>query len=63
MASFATLAAAEARCRSQIAAKVWINAHAARNFNGAIIARFQRFMSPAKPGEGGWVETTDDSVS
>lgn len=63
MASFATMSAAETRCRAQIVAKVWVNAHAARNQSGAIIARFQRYMSPTQRGEGAWIETTDDSVS
>lgn len=63
MATFATLSAAETRCKSQMVAKVWVVAHAARNQSGAIIARFKRYMSPTQLGEGGWVETTDDSVS
>jgi hypothetical protein len=63
MAAFATLSAAETRCKAQIAAKVWVNAHSGRDQTGQIIARFQRFMSPAQRGEGGWVTTTDDSVN
>ncbi len=63
MASFATLTAAENRCTAQIAAKVWVNAHSARNQSGQIIARFQRYMSPSAPGNGAWIETTDDSVN
>ena len=63
MAAFATMSAAESRCRSQMAAKVWVVAHAARNTSGQIIARFQRYMSPTQRGEGGWVETQDDTVN
>ena len=50
MAAFATLSAAETRCKAHVAAKVWGVAHAARNTTGAIIARFQRYMSPAQRG-------------
>ena len=63
MASFATLSASETRCKAQVAAKVWVVAHAGRNATGAIIARFQRYMSPTQRGEGAWIETTDDSVN
>ena len=63
MAAFLTMAAAGLRCRAQVAARVWVVAHPARNFNGTIIARFQRFMSPSAPGNGGWTETGDDSVN
>jgi hypothetical protein len=63
MSSFATLSAAEARCKSQMAANVWVVAHAARNQSGAIIARFQRYMSPTQRDAGAWIETTDDSVN
>ncbi|TKB72529.1 MAG: hypothetical protein E8D46_13035 [Nitrospira sp.] len=63
MAAFATLSASEARCKAQIVAKVWVTAHAGRNATGAIIARFQRYMSPTQRGEGAWIETTDDSVN
>lgn len=63
MAAFSSLSASETRCKQQIAAKVWVNAHVARNKSGAIIARFQRYMSPTQRTEGGWVETTDDSVN
>ena len=63
MANFASLSAAETRCKAQIVAKVWVNAHAGRNATGAIIARFQRYMSPTQRGEGAWIETTDDSVN
>ena len=63
MASFATMSAAETRCKAQVAAKVWVNAHAGRNAAGAIMARFQRYMSPFQPGAGAWIETTDDSVN
>ncbi len=63
MATFTTITDAEARCRSQITAKVWVNAHAGRNVSGQIIARFQRYMSPTNPGHGAWIETIDDAVN
>ncbi len=63
MAAFASLSAAEIRCKAQMVAKVWIVAHVARNNAGAIIARFQRYMSPTQRGEGGWVETDQDNVN
>ena len=63
MASFTTMSACETRCKAQMVAKVWVVAHAARNTTGQIIARFQRYMSPSAPGNGAWIETTDDSVS
>lgn len=63
MASFATMTASENRCKAQMAAKVWVVAHAGRNMSGAIIARFQRYMSPTQRDAGAWIETTDDSVS
>lgn len=63
MALFANMAAAEIRCRQQMTAKVWLVAHSARNSAGQIICRFQRPMSPATPGEGGWVETAQDNVN
>jgi hypothetical protein len=46
-----------------MAANVWVVAHSARNVNGQIVARFQRFMSPSAPGNGAWIESTDDSVN
>ena len=63
MALFASMSAAESRCRSQIVAKVWVNAHSARDNAGQIICRFQRYMSPTNPGYGAWTTTNDDSVS
>jgi hypothetical protein len=63
VASFSTMSACETRCKAQIAAKVWVNAHSARNITGQIVARFQRYMSPSAPGNGAWIETTDDSVN
>lgn len=66
MALFASLSAAEARCRQQIAAKVWVVAHSARNVLGVIVARFQRYMattSPTTQGHGAWTETDQDNVS
>lgn len=63
MASFATLAVAETRCKAQIVAKVWVNAHSQRDKNGVISVRFQRYMSPTQRGEGGWVESDQDNVN
>ena len=63
MSTFLTTTASETHCKAQIAAKVWVNAHAGRNASGHIVARFQRYMSPAAPGNGAWIETTDDSVN
>ena len=55
--------AAEARARLKVADGTWINAHSAKNFNGTIIVRFQRKMSPgAGAANGAWVESSDDSV-
>jgi len=36
MASFSDIAAAETRCKAQIVAGTWINAHVARDFIGMI---------------------------
>jgi hypothetical protein len=63
MATFTAMADSEIRCKAQMVAKVWVNAHSARNVSGQIIARFQRYMSPSAPGEGAWIETSDDSVN
>jgi hypothetical protein len=63
MAAFATLSAAEVRCRAQMTARVWLVAHSARNSAGQIICRFQRPMSPTQRGEGAWQETADDTVN
>ena len=63
MATFTTMADLEIRCKAQMAANVWVVAHSARNVNGQIVARFQRFMSPSAPGNGAWIESTDDSVN
>lgn len=61
MADFADFAAAEARAVEKVADGTWINAHAARATTGGKIAvRVQRFMSPADPGHGAWVEIVDD---
>lgn len=63
MATFASMTACETRCKAQMAAKVWVVAHAARNIIGQIVARFQRYMSPSAQGAGAWIETQDDSVN
>lgn len=60
MAAFATMAAAEARAVAKVKDKTWVVAHSARDFNGTIIVRFQRFMSPTNPGYGAWVTTDQD---
>jgi hypothetical protein len=65
MGAFATLAAAEERCKSQIAAGVWVVGHSERDANGVIKARFIRYMTTAglaTPARGGWEETDDDTV-
>jgi hypothetical protein len=62
MAAFATMEAAEIRARAKMEDGTWFQAHAARNFSGAIIVRFQRKMSPTNPAYGEWVETTDDAT-
>lgn len=54
---------AEARAREKVADGTWVNAHSEREFEGASAVRFQRFMSPASPGAGAWVETTDTIVT
>ena len=63
MATFSTMASAEARCKAQMVAKVWVVAHSAKDFNGQIICRFQRYMSPAHPDYGAWIETNQDNVN
>lgn len=62
MAAFATMSAAETRAYAKVADKTWINAHAQRNFSGAISVRVQRKMSPTAPAAGAWVELTDDAT-
>lgn len=62
MASFSDEASAEVRCKSQMVTGTWIVAHMARDFNGTIICRFQRPMSPGSPDEGAWQETDQDNV-
>ncbi len=60
---FQDMPEAEARARDLVADGTWPNAHSQRTFLGAPATRFQRFMSPAAPDEGGWVETTDAGVT
>lgn len=62
MAAFASFAAAETRAYAKVADGTWINAHAARQIDGTIAVRVQRFMGPAAPDAGAWVELTDDAV-
>jgi len=59
---FATMADAEIRYKAQVAAGTWIVGSADRNFNGTIICRFQRPMSPTNPDYGAWTETDQDNV-
>lgn len=63
MAAFATTDAAEARCKTQMLAGIWLVAHVERTSAGVIASRFIRPMSAASPTNGGWVETTDDTVN
>jgi len=62
MAAFATMTAAETRCKEQIVAGTWINAHSQRNETGTISVRVQRKMSPTNPDYGGWTVITDDAT-
>jgi hypothetical protein len=64
MASFANLAAAEVRAKAKVADGTWIEAHSCATSAGAPAVRFIRRMTNAfSLGEGGWIETTDDSVT
>ena len=62
MASFATFAAAEVRAYAKVADGTWVNAHGARRFDGTIVVRVQRLLSPAAPDGGEWVEIDQDDV-
>ncbi len=65
-ALFSSMASCETRCRAQMAAKVWVVAHSARNVLGVIVARFQRFMAPTSAttrAYGRWEETDQDNVN
>lgn len=61
MALFASLAAAEVRLRAKIEDGTFVTGHVARDKNGKIIIRVQRFMSPTARAEGGWIELDDDT--
>ncbi len=64
MGAFATMGAAETRAKAGIASGIWINAHAGyTNMGSVICVRVQRFMSPANPSYGEWVEITDDATA
>jgi hypothetical protein len=63
MAAFGTMAAADARAVAKVADGTWINAHSQRGVTGTIGVRVQRKMSAAAPGNGGWVEITDDATT
>ncbi len=63
MAVFATVAAAETRAYAKVADGTWVNAHAARRFDGTIVVRVQRFLSPTAPDGGEWVEIDQDNVT
>jgi hypothetical protein len=57
------MAAAETRAVAKVADGTWINAHAARKQDGTICVRVQRKMAPTTPGNGAWVEITDDGTA
>jgi hypothetical protein len=65
MANFVSLAAAEARAKAKVADGTWIEAHSCYATGTATPAvRFIRKMTTAFAlGEGGWIETTDDTVT
>ena len=66
MASFSSMEAAEQRYKAQMVAKKWVVGHSARDKDGVIVCRVQRYMSQPLDGsteKGGWVTTTDDSVN
>jgi hypothetical protein len=56
-------AAAEAWAVSKTKDHTFVNAHAARDKDGHVIVRFQRYMSPAAPGEGAWITSRDDAAT
>ena len=60
MAAFASFSAAETRAVTLVANGTWVNAHAARRFDGTVVVRVQRFMSPTNPDHGSWVEIDQD---
>lgn len=62
MAAFADMAAAETRAKAKIVDGTWINAHSQRGVTGTIGVRVQRKMSASAPGNGAWVEITDDAT-
>ena len=61
MAAFATVEAAEQRAVEKMTDKTWVVAHSARQFDGTIAVRLQRFLSPTHPDYGAWVEVTSDA--
>lgn len=62
MAAFATFTACETRAYGKRLDGTWINAFACRQKDGTLAVRVQRKMSPSAPGEGAWVEITDDAT-
>ena len=57
-----TYASADARAAAKTADRTWVVAHSCRATIGGLIAvRVIRFMVPGNPGNGGWVELTDDT--
>ena len=62
MAAFADMAAADARAVAKVADGTWVVAHSQRTQAGVIGVRVQRKMSAAAPGNGAWVEITDDAT-
>lgn len=55
-------AEAEARAREKVADGTWVNAHSERDILGAAAVRVQRFMSPANPDNGEWVDILDPAT-
>jgi hypothetical protein len=63
MANLTTFAMAEDRAKAQMAAGTWVVAYACRGESAALYSvRFIRPMSPSAPGNGGWVELTDNTT-
>ena len=64
MASFSSMEAAEQRYKAQMVAKKWVVGHSARDKDGVIVCRVQRYMSQPldTTNKGSWVLIYDDSV-
>ncbi|HYT58088.1 MAG TPA: hypothetical protein VEQ38_25570 [Verrucomicrobiae bacterium] len=48
--------------KTRMASHAWIQGHVGVDFNGHVVVRFQRPMSPTAPSEGGWIESRDDAT-